>query len=130
MTTLLKLPIIRHLIAGILILAIGFVTGNTIFQKRFSEAKRETQLISGKYTELEKQYEKLAIRTDTLQKAIITLAKKEHIKVDNHISNPKIKRGSSLEFVPSSIKGSSNEKNNYDNLKEKSWFKRLFKLKK
>ncbi|UZO79740.1 hypothetical protein NBT05_12355 [Aquimarina sp. ERC-38] len=123
MLALLKLPIIRHLIAGILILAIGFITGNTVFQKRLSEAKKQTQLISGKYTELEKQYTNLSIRTDTLQKAIISLAKKEHIKVDNHISNPKIKRGSSLNFVPE--KKTKVLFKEFD--KKSSWMKRLFK---
>ncbi|UZO81481.1 hypothetical protein NBT05_03165 [Aquimarina sp. ERC-38] len=41
-----------------------------------SKVKKQTQLIGGKYTELEKQYTNLSIRTDTLQKAIISLAKK------------------------------------------------------
>lgn len=104
---LFKLPIVRHAVAAVLILGIGFYFGNIAFQKKLDKAndkidiaEQETHNLSGKYSQLIEAHKALIIRTDTLQSTIIKLASKEHIKVDNHISDTKVKRGGKIDFRP------------------------------
>ncbi|GAA4106201.1 hypothetical protein GCM10022393_00520 [Aquimarina addita] len=83
-----------------MILGIGFYFGNSLFHKKLTEARKQTNEINGKYEQLNESYTLLESRTDTLQRVVIELAKKEHISIDNHIIDTKVKKGSTLNFVP------------------------------
>ncbi len=102
-----RLPIVRHITAGIIILCIGFYFGNSFFQKKLHSAKQATEAarlqtseIIGKYTQLEKSHLEQRTILDTLQANMIRLANREHIKVDNHITDTKVKRGGHIDFSP------------------------------
>lgn len=146
--TLLKLPFIRHILHGIVILLIGFFLGFKVVQKRLNKQKTEIEILKGQRQELKgksEQQEKanayLKSRIDTLQVAIYLIAKKPQISVNNTISGTKLKDGSELKFVPDvhanihqvkqGVKPDS-IKPKTDTLKVKSrnFFKRLFKRKK
>ncbi len=95
---LLNIPLIRHILAALLILVIGFYSGNVLFLKRLKSAKQDTSVVKGEYKELNKSYKDLSKRTDALQKAIIKIAEKEQINIENHIKGIKAKRGSTIDL--------------------------------
>ncbi|QKX04883.1 hypothetical protein HN014_08115 [Aquimarina sp. TRL1] len=86
---LLKIPIVRHLIAGLAILIIGYFIGNS-----------PTQEIKGKYDELSKSHQQLKVTLDTLQNKVIKMASQDRIKVENNLRGLHLKKGGTLQFLP------------------------------
>lgn len=125
--TLLNLPIVRHLIAAILILGIGFYFGNSLFQNKLVDARKRADLANGKYEQLNTNYELLNERTNQLQKVVVQLAEKEHIKVENHVTDNKAKQGAVLNLVPTTKATLQlQKKDTLQPVKKQSFFKRLF----
>lgn len=126
-TTLLNLPIVRHLIAATLILGIGFYLGNALFQNKLVEARKQADLANGKYEQLNTNYEVLSKRTDQLQEVVVKLAEKEHIKVENHVTDNKAKQGAILNLVPTTKATLElQKKDTLQPVKKRSFFKRIF----
>ncbi|MFD2591343.1 hypothetical protein ACFSTE_10950 [Aquimarina hainanensis] len=100
--SILKIPLVRHFISSAIVLAIGFFLGWKIFDKKLDSAKEESNLLKGKYEELQRSYEHQKVVLDTLQSNILRLANKESIKIDNHV-DAKLKKGGKLNFSPETI---------------------------
>lgn len=100
MISILSNPILRKLIAGVLTLAIGFYAGFTLKQKQLKSERQEKNSYAGKYDQAQIEIADLKECRDTLLNTVIALAMQERIKVDNHITDTKVKDGSSIHFVP------------------------------
>ncbi|KAB8153418.1 hypothetical protein EZY14_009300 [Kordia sp. TARA_039_SRF] len=134
-----KLPIVRHLSAGVIILAVGFFIGWKIFKKKLDNSRQETAQIKGQYKQLKENFDAHTARIDTLQSVVVRLAEQEKIKVENHIQDTKVKDGAALSFVPTttaSIEESKKQiKTSKDSTetkprKKRSWLGRIFRGKK
>jgi len=107
--SLFKLPIVRHSVAGLIVLGVGFYFGTSFLDKKLKRQKENTEIakleasaIKGKYEELKLSTDALRVQIDTLQSVIFELANKEHYKIDNHITDTKVKRGGKIDFSPES----------------------------
>ena len=100
MLSILSSPIFRKILSALIVGGIGFYFGFTLKENQLQDTRKEKHIAIGKYEQLTSHYNQLHITKDTLLAVVIKLAKQERIKVENHISDTKVKDGSTLSFVP------------------------------
>lgn len=100
MFSFLATPLFRKLLIVSVFCAVGFYVGYSWRTSRIQQLRKDKNIASGKFQSLSKSYSSLKVVNDTLLNVVINLAKQERIKVDNYITDTKLKDGSELNFIP------------------------------
>jgi hypothetical protein len=153
MLSLFTNPLFRKAITALICCGLGFYIGFGLKADQLKNQRKQKNIVIGKLEVVSGSFNRLQTTNDTLLSVIIELAKQERIKVDNHITDTKVKDGSQLNFVPKTRAKLSVTKTNTksivpvitkptapteqptapteeSNTKKPSWIRRLFTRKK
>jgi hypothetical protein len=100
MLSMLSNPIFRKILTALICCGIGFYIGFGLKADQLKNQRKQKNIVIGKLEVVSSSFNRLQTTNDTLLSVIINLAKQERIKVDNHITDTKVKDGSQLNFVP------------------------------
>ena len=100
MLKILSNPILRKVTASILTVLIGFFLGYSFKEDQLKKAEKNKHFAQAKHIQLKEHFNILKVEKDTLINVLIKLAGTEKIKIENHISDTKVKKGAELNFTP------------------------------
>lgn len=100
MLSILTSPIFRKILTAIIAVGIGFYIGYSLRNDQIKKLRKNNNITTGINKQLTTNNKELRVTNDTLLAGLMSIAKQERIKVDNYITDTKVKDGSQLNFVP------------------------------